>query len=117
MRIAALGDVHGNWPALRAVARDLAAQGVDAVIGLGDYLNTSLGAARVVAWLRRQPHAYFVCGDNDSWEHYEHFRHLARDDPHGQYQFVNQLPGRIVLDFQGVTILAQHTIAGNVLKE
>ena len=39
MRIAVLSDVHGNLPALDAVAADLATQGVDVTVDLGDLLS------------------------------------------------------------------------------
>jgi protein phosphatase len=117
MRIAVLGDIHGNWPALEAVLGDVDAQGVDAVIGVGDYLNTSAGSARVVEWMRGQAGAYFVRGDNDAWDHYERFRHLAKHDPIGQYHFVNRLPRRLVLELDAVTLLVQHAVPGTYLRE
>ena len=39
MRIAAISDVHGNLRALQAVLADIAQQGVDAVVNLGDLLS------------------------------------------------------------------------------
>jgi len=39
MRIAVLSDVHGNLPALDAVVADLATQGVDLTVDLGDLLS------------------------------------------------------------------------------
>ena len=46
MRIAVLSDVHGNLPALDAVAADLATQGVDVTVDLHDRVNhvTLIGA-------------------------------------------------------------------------
>lgn len=42
MRIAILADIHGNLPALEAVADDLDRRGVDAVVNLGDSLSGPL---------------------------------------------------------------------------
>jgi predicted phosphodiesterase len=42
MRIAFVSDIHGNLPALEAVAADIARRGVDAVVNLGDNLSGPL---------------------------------------------------------------------------
>jgi putative phosphoesterase len=42
MRIAVVSDIHGNLPALEAVAADFARRGVDAVVNLGDSLSGPL---------------------------------------------------------------------------
>lgn len=42
MRLALLSDIHGNLPALEAVAADLRRQGVDQVLCLGDHLSGPL---------------------------------------------------------------------------
>jgi putative phosphoesterase len=42
MRIAFVSDIHGNLPALEAVAKDLTLRGVDAVVNLGDSLSGPL---------------------------------------------------------------------------
>ena len=42
MRIAILSDIHGNLPALEAVAADMARRGVDRVVNLGDSLSGPL---------------------------------------------------------------------------
>ena len=44
-RFAAISDIHGNLPALDAVLADIAAQGVDAIVNLGDILSGPLWAA------------------------------------------------------------------------
>jgi putative phosphoesterase len=108
LKIAVLGDIHGNWVAMEQVAADLVRQQADVVVGLGDYLNTSRGAAPVVEWMQKQPHAYFVRGDNDCWEDYEHYHPREREDSYALYQYVTRLPERIVLQFGGITLLAQH---------
>lgn len=42
MRIAVLSDIHGNLPALKAVLDEVEAEGVDAVVNLGDSLSGPL---------------------------------------------------------------------------
>ena len=39
MRLALVSDIHGNLPALEAVAADIRRQGVDQVLCLGDNLS------------------------------------------------------------------------------
>jgi predicted phosphodiesterase len=39
MKIAAISDIHGNLPALEAVLADIAAEGVDLTVDLGDILS------------------------------------------------------------------------------
>lgn len=42
MRIAAVSDIHGNLPALKAVMADIARRGADVVVNLGDILSGPL---------------------------------------------------------------------------
>ncbi|MGL4576269.1 MAG: metallophosphoesterase family protein [Burkholderiaceae bacterium] len=42
MRIAAISDIHGNLPALKAVLADIAAKGADVIVNLGDILSGPL---------------------------------------------------------------------------
>jgi len=44
-KFAAISDIHGNLPALEAVLDDIAAQGVDVIVNLGDILSGPLWAA------------------------------------------------------------------------
>ena len=119
MRVAVLADIHGNWIALERVLADLAGQQIDLIIGLGDYLNTSLGSARVVDWLRSQPAggAYFIRGNSDAWRYYDRFRDASKQDAADQYHFVNRLPDRLVLDLGGLRVLVQHQVPGLLLRE
>src|SRR5687768_8929052 len=89
MRVAVLGDIHGNSIALEQVLADMATQEIDVIVGVGDYLNTSRGSARVVEWVRRQPAggAYFIRGNSDAWRYYHRFRDAAREDAAEQYRF------------------------------
>jgi predicted phosphodiesterase len=52
MRLAALADIHGNADALAAVLADLAGQGADAVLVLGDHFSGPLAAAETWEVLR-----------------------------------------------------------------
>src|SRR5215471_13470032 len=46
MKFAAMTDVHGNCPALEAVLADIAANGINEVVNLGDHVSGPLEAAR-----------------------------------------------------------------------
>lgn len=52
--IAFVSDIHGNLPALEAVANDLAHQGAQGVVNLGDALSGPLLARETAHWLMRQ---------------------------------------------------------------
>lgn len=45
MRFAAISDIHGNLPALEAVLADIAREGVDATVNLGDIVSGPLWPA------------------------------------------------------------------------
>lgn len=45
MKLAAISDIHGNLPALQAVLADIARQGVDQTVNLGDILSGPLQPA------------------------------------------------------------------------
>jgi predicted phosphodiesterase len=45
MKIAVVSDIHGNLPALDAVLADIARQGVDVIVNLGDIVSGPLWAA------------------------------------------------------------------------
>ncbi|RZL37994.1 MAG: metallophosphoesterase [Rubrivivax sp.] len=51
MRIALVSDIHGNLPALEAVAADIHRQGVDQVLCLGDNLSGPLLPRETAQWL------------------------------------------------------------------
>jgi putative phosphoesterase len=116
-RVAVLADIHGNGVALKQVLAALDREHPDVIFGLGDYLSVSPGSDAVVTWMKTREHAYFVRGDNDCWESYERFGRLARDDPAAHYQFVTQLPTRIVLELQGITFLLQHGYTSTPIQE
>ncbi|WP_180682178.1 metallophosphoesterase family protein [Tepidicella baoligensis] len=51
--IAFVSDIHGNLPALQAVAQDIVRQGVRVVVNLGDALSGPLLARDTAHWLMR----------------------------------------------------------------
>ena len=53
-RIAVIGDIHGNLPALHAVVEDIARRGVDVVVNLGDHASGPLWPQETVAFLMQQ---------------------------------------------------------------
>jgi len=75
MRIAIVSDIHGNLPALEAVARDFKRRGVDAVVNLGDSLSGPLFPLETAQYLMAQ-----------SWVHLagNHERQLLTQKP-GQW--------------------------------
>jgi putative phosphoesterase len=54
MRLAVLSDIHGNWPALQAVAAEVEAARVDRVLNLGDILSGPLWPQATADWLMRR---------------------------------------------------------------
>ncbi len=52
LRLAVVSDIHGNLPALRAVADDIARRGCEQVLDCGDLLSGPLWPAETCAWLR-----------------------------------------------------------------
>ncbi|MEK7511967.1 MAG: metallophosphoesterase family protein [Patescibacteria group bacterium] len=52
MRIALLSDIHSNWPALKAVARDIEKMNVDRVYCLGDIIGYCAHPRECVDWVK-----------------------------------------------------------------
>jgi len=52
MRIAILGDIHGNLHALESVEKDIKQQGVDEIICLGDTLNFGAFPKECLDWVK-----------------------------------------------------------------
>jgi predicted phosphodiesterase len=66
MRFAAIADIHGNYLALEAVLADIRAQGVDAIVNLGDMVSGPLDARRTMDVLKAFD-AVHVLGNHDRY--------------------------------------------------
>lgn len=64
MRFAAIADVHGNHLALEAVMADIRAQGVNAIVNLGDMASSPLEAGKTMDTLMALD-AVHVLGNHD----------------------------------------------------
>ncbi len=65
MRVAALYDIHGNLPALRAVLDDVAGEGVDAIVVGGDVVPGPLPRETIEQLMALGHRARFVRGNGD----------------------------------------------------
>jgi predicted phosphodiesterase len=66
MRFAAIADIHGNHLALEAVLADISAQGIDAIVNLGDMASGPLDARRTMDRLMALD-AVHVLGNHDRY--------------------------------------------------
>jgi len=66
MRVAVLSDVHGNALALDAVLADIAIQGVDATLCLGDHVSGPMDPAGVAERLMALD-GPIIAGNHDRW--------------------------------------------------
>lgn len=66
MRFAVLSDVHGNLPALEAVLEDVALQGVDATLCLGDHVSGPIDPAGSADRLMALD-GPVIAGNHDRW--------------------------------------------------
>jgi diadenosine tetraphosphatase ApaH/serine/threonine PP2A family protein phosphatase len=66
MRFAAIADMHGNYLALEAVIADIRAQGIDAIVNLGDMASGPLDARRTMDALIALD-AVHVLGNHDRY--------------------------------------------------
>ncbi|WP_193335003.1 metallophosphoesterase family protein [Devosia beringensis] len=66
MRVAVLSDVHGNALALDAVLADIATQGVDATLCLGDHVSGPMDPAGVAERLMTLD-GPIISGNHDRW--------------------------------------------------
>ena len=65
MRVAALYDIHGNLPALRAVLADVAREGIETVVIGGDVAAGPLPRETIEQVMALGPRARFVRGNAD----------------------------------------------------
>lgn len=66
IRLAVLSDIHGNLPALEAVAADLARRDVDRILNLGDHLSGPLWPRETADFLMRREWIQ-IAGNHDRW--------------------------------------------------
>ena len=50
MRIALVADLHGNWPAVQAMERDISRRGVDEIYCLGDLVGKGPSSDKTCDW-------------------------------------------------------------------
>ena len=105
MKVAVLSDVHGNLLALEAVLEDIARQGVDATVALGDFVSGPFDPAGVadrfiglgMPSVRGNHDRYITDGREKDW----HIDALARDTLNAeQHAWLAALPATQVLDGQ-----------------
>ena len=66
MKIALIGDVHGNLPALEAVLEHAHARGVEAIWNIGDFVGYGPFPDEVVRRLRNEPDTVSIVGNYDT---------------------------------------------------
>jgi putative phosphoesterase len=64
MKIAIIADIHANWPALKAVWKDIQKQKVDCILHLGDFIGYSPFPNEVVDKIRRE-NIFSIVGNYD----------------------------------------------------
>ncbi len=65
MKIALIGDVHANLPALEAVLEHAQARGVQAIYNIGDFVGYNAFPEEVVSLLRRREDVVSIIGNYD----------------------------------------------------
>lgn len=65
MIYAVISDVHGNYPALKAVIDDATAKGAEAFLLLGDYIRDTPTLNEVVDLIRTLPNCTAILGNGD----------------------------------------------------
>ncbi len=106
LRLAVVSDIHANWDALYAVAREIARARPDRVVHLGDLVGYNAEPERCVAWAAERGadgvmgnHDAVACGRSAG----EDFNPAAREAAlwsaahlsHGSAAFLSRLPDRV----------------------
>jgi putative phosphoesterase len=72
VRVAALYDIHGNYPALEAVLKEVEHEGVDAVVVGGDIASGPPQPSEVVERVRSLPNVHCIRGNADRLRDRQH---------------------------------------------
>ena len=110
MRIALLADLHGNWPATKALENDLRVQNADQIICLGDVVGKGPSSPETLDWARENCH--LILGGN--WDYGVGYRRFPGDqyywDQLGEERltFLRDLPKEHVLTLSGRRIRLFH---------
>ena len=67
MKYAVISDVHGNWPALRAVMEDAARQGISDFLFAGDYCISGPWPDECVSAVRAIPGKHIIRGNEEKY--------------------------------------------------
>lgn len=67
MKIVVFTDVHGNLPALKAVAREIRREGYDAAFHTGDAVGIGPWPAETIELLGEIPRLNLLTGNHDAW--------------------------------------------------
>ena len=103
MRVAALYDIHGNYPALEAVLAEVEREGVDAVVVGGDIASGPPQPREVVERVRSLPNAHCIRGNadrlfDDEFAGDEGLEWLLERLDREQAEWLAGLPFSVVLD-------------------
>lgn len=103
MRIAVVSDVHGNLEALDAVLDDIARQGVEATVALGDFLSgpsDPVGVADRLIELKlpsvRGNHDRYITDGREKDWHIDALVRSLLDEP--QHQWLAAVPATLLLE-------------------
>lgn len=121
LKVALIGDVHANLPALEAVLEDAGNRGATAILNIGDFVGFGAFPEEVVQRLRRE-HAISVIGNLDErvlnakrltkkqksrqkniairWQ----YKHLSKESR----TYLGSLPTEIRLNLKGKSIYMTH---------
>ncbi len=119
MRLAVIADIHGNVLALDAVLADIAAQGIERIVNLGDVVSGPLWPRETAE--RLMPlNLPTVRGNHDRWvattprgEQYPSDAFAYDELTAGQRDWLGELPMMLNLDIEGLAIRCFHATPGD----
>ncbi len=110
MQIALVSDLHGNWPAVEAVDRDIRGRGIDRVICLGDILGKGPSGSACIDWVRGRCEAAVM----GNWDETivqgegEQSRWFAAQLTADRFAYLAALPYTHALTISGRAVLLYH---------